>query len=208
VTFEASDGVTLVGRIFGEGDAGVVLAHMGRAGDTQADWYRLARALAARGYTALTYNRRGVCNARARECSGGSDDYASSWQDVVGAVDFLRERGAREVILIGASIGAMASLHALVTGSVDAAAFVEIAGVNDRSGYAFSREQLERSREPSSSSRRPMTRTPPRTLLAHGTAGRSSRRSWRSFPGPPTEPTCSSRVNPQRDRSWSSSQLS
>jgi pimeloyl-ACP methyl ester carboxylesterase len=29
------------------------------------------------------------------------------------------------------------------TGSVDAAAFVEIAGVNDRSGYAFSREQLE-----------------------------------------------------------------
>jgi uncharacterized protein len=143
VTFEASDGVTLVGRIFGEGDVGVVLAHMGRPGDTQADWYRLARALAARGYTALTYNRRGVCNARARECSGGSDDYASNWQDVVGAADFLRERGAREVILIGASIGAMASLHALVTGSVDAAAFVEIAGVNDRSGYAFSREQLE-----------------------------------------------------------------
>jgi uncharacterized protein len=116
---------------------------MGRSGDTQADWYRLARVLAARGYTALTYNRRGVCNARARECSGGSDDYASSWKDVVGAVDFLRKGGAREVVLIGASIGAMASLHALVTGSVHAAAFVEIAGVNHRSGYAFSREQLE-----------------------------------------------------------------
>jgi hypothetical protein len=43
VTFKASDGVTLDGRIFGEGDVGVVLAHMGRPGDTQADWYRLAR---------------------------------------------------------------------------------------------------------------------------------------------------------------------
>ncbi|HEX2434001.1 MAG TPA: hypothetical protein VHI55_08635, partial [Gaiellaceae bacterium] len=82
-------------------------------------------------------------NAQARECSGGSDDYTSSWHDVVGAADFLRERGAREVVLIGASIGAMASLHALVTGSVDAAAFVDIAGVNNRSGYAFTREQLE-----------------------------------------------------------------
>jgi pimeloyl-ACP methyl ester carboxylesterase len=143
VTFEASDGVKLVGRTLGEGDVGVVMAHMGNPGDTQADWYRLARALATRGYTALTYNRRGVCNAEARECSGGSDDYASSWQDVVGAADFLRARGARKVVLIGASIGAMASLHALVTGRVDAAAFVDIAGVNDRSGYAFMREQLE-----------------------------------------------------------------
>ena len=37
----------------------------------------------------------------------------------------------------------MASLHALVTGSVDAAAFVDIAGVNNSSGYTFTREQLE-----------------------------------------------------------------
>jgi hypothetical protein len=41
VTFEASDGVTLVGRIFGEGDVGVVLAHMGAPGTrmlTGTDW--------------------------------------------------------------------------------------------------------------------------------------------------------------------------
>jgi alpha-beta hydrolase superfamily lysophospholipase len=143
VTFQASDGVELVGRIFGEGDVGVVLAHMGRWEDTQADWYRLARALAKRGYIALTYNRRGVCTASGRECSGGSDDYGSSWMDVVGASEFLREGGARDVVLIGASIGAMASLHALVTGKAEAAALVEIGGVNYASGYAFSQEQLE-----------------------------------------------------------------
>jgi pimeloyl-ACP methyl ester carboxylesterase len=143
VTFQAPDGVTLVGRVFGDGEVGVVLAHMGRSEDTQADWNRLARALAERGYTALTYNRRGVCNAPGRGCSGGYDELASSWKDVVGGAAFLRDRGARDVVLVGASIGAMASLHALVTRSVDAAALAEIGGVNHASGYDFSREQLQ-----------------------------------------------------------------
>lgn len=142
VTFEASDGVKLVGRIFGDGEVAMVLAHMGRSEDTQADWYRLARVLAERGYTALTYNRRGVCSGPGRECSGGPDDYAASWKDVVGASDFVRARGATDVVLIGASIGAMASLHALATRSLEAAAFIEIGGVNHASGYDFSREQL------------------------------------------------------------------
>ena len=61
VAFAASDGIGLTGRVFGEGSIGVVLAHMGRPGDMQADFYPLARALAERGYLALTYNRRGVC---------------------------------------------------------------------------------------------------------------------------------------------------
>jgi predicted alpha/beta hydrolase len=143
ITFEAADGVKLVGRIFGDGDVGVVLAHMGRWEDTQTDWYRLARALAEGGYTTLTYNRRGVCTGPGRECSGGPDDYATSWKDVVGAADFVRARGARDVVLIGASIGAMASLHALATGSVEAAALIELGGVNHESGYDFSRAELE-----------------------------------------------------------------
>jgi dienelactone hydrolase len=143
VTFRASDGVRLAGRSFGGGDVGVVLSHMGRHGDTAADWYRLARALAERGYTALAYNRRGVCSRTGRECSGGVDVYASSWKDVVGAAAFLRARGARKLVLVGASIGGMASLHALVTRRLEAAAFVEIGGVNHASGYDFSRQQLE-----------------------------------------------------------------
>jgi pimeloyl-ACP methyl ester carboxylesterase len=204
VTFEASDGVKLVGRIFGDGEVGVVLAHMGRWEDTQADWYRLARALAERGYTALTYNRRGVCSGPGRECSGGPDDYATSWKDVVGASGFVRARGATDVVLIGASIGAMASLHALATRSVEAAALIEICGVNHRSGYDFSRKQLEALEGDKLLSPRPTIRTVRRTRLASGTVGRGNRSSRRSFRGAPTVPTCWSMVSRPRSRSWSS----
>jgi alpha/beta superfamily hydrolase len=142
VEFEASDGVRLNGTLFGEGSVGVVLAHMGRPGDTQADFSSLARALAERGYSALTYNRRGVCDAPDRNCSGGLDDGASSWKDVVGAAAFLRSREATTVVLVGASIGAMASLEAAVTHRVDPAALIEIGGVNHSGGYDFSRAEL------------------------------------------------------------------
>ena len=144
MTFEAADGVKLAGRLYGDGDVGVVLAHMGRAGDTLLDWVLLSRELAERGYMALAHNRRGVCTTPGRECSAGFDEYTRSWKDVVGASSYLRARGANEVVLVGASIGAMASLYALVTKRVEASAFVELGGVNHRSGYAFSREQLER----------------------------------------------------------------
>ena len=142
MTFEAADGVKLVGYLYGDGDVGVVLAHMGRGGDTLLDWAPLSRELAEGGYMALAYNRRSVCTTLDRECSAGFDDFASSWNDVVGASDYLRARGANEVVLVGASIGAMASLHALAQDRVDASAFVEIGGVNDASGYSFSRRDL------------------------------------------------------------------
>jgi dienelactone hydrolase len=143
VTFEAADGVKLVGRLYGDGDVGVVLAHMGRSGDTLLDWAPLSRELAERGYMALAYNRRSVCTTPDRECSSGFDDFASSWNDVVGASDYLRARGAKEVVLVGASIGAMASLHALARDRLDAPAFIEIGGVNHASGYSFSRRDLQ-----------------------------------------------------------------
>jgi dienelactone hydrolase len=144
VAFEAADGMRLTGRVFGHGQVGVVLAHMGRGGDTQADFRPLARELAEHGYLALTYNRRGVCDSAGRECSEGSDDYASSWKDVVGAAEFVRSRDAMTLVLIGASIGAMASLYAAVSHRVEPAAVIEIGGVNHASGYDFSRDQLQK----------------------------------------------------------------
>jgi dienelactone hydrolase len=143
VTFQASDGVKLVGRLYGDGDVGVVLAHMGRPGDTLLDWAPLSRELAKRGYMALAYNRRGVCTTPGRECSAEFDDFASSWNDVVGAANYLRAKRADEVVLVGASIGAMASLHALARDRVEASAFIEIGGVNHASGYSFSRRDLQ-----------------------------------------------------------------
>jgi dienelactone hydrolase len=143
VAFEAADGEKLVGRLYGHGDVGVVLAHMGRPGDTLLDWAPLTRELAKHGYMALAYNRRGVCTTPDRECSAGLSDYASSWNDVVGAVSYLRAREANEVVVVGASIGAMAALHALTKKGLEAFAFIEIGGVNHESGYSFSRRDLQ-----------------------------------------------------------------
>lgn len=144
VKFQAADGVHLAGRLFGNGRIGIVLAHMGNPGDTQADWFAMARALADRGYTALTYNRRGNCNVSGDECSDGSDYSADGWKDVVGASTFLRSKGAPRIVLVGASLGAMSALHAAVTERVEAAALIEIGGVNHASGYEFSRRELQR----------------------------------------------------------------
>lgn len=142
VRFRAADGVRLEGRTFGGGSTTVVLSHMGRGGDSQVDWYPVARALASEGYLALTYNRRGVCWETAEGCSRGTDDLAQSWKDVVGAYRYVRERGAAHVILVGASIGAMSSLHAASRTHLDIDGLVEIGGINDASGYSFERKDL------------------------------------------------------------------
>jgi len=146
VHFFATDGVRLDGRLFGDGKVGVVLTHMGRPGDTQRDWLGLARTLAAKDYRVLTYNRRGVCPGGPAGCSGGIDEYDNDWKDVVGAAKFLRQRKAEQIVLAGASIGAMASLYAASQGRVRPVALIEFAGINNASGYAFGRPDIARIR--------------------------------------------------------------
>lgn len=86
VRFEAADGVELVGRAFGDGPVGVILAHMGREGDTQADFDTLARALADRGYLALTY----FSPEQLQELEGAKL-FVSSAEDIYGGADAARE---------------------------------------------------------------------------------------------------------------------
>ena len=92
VTFEASDGVQLAGRIFGPDTAtvGVVLAHMQPA--DQSSWFDFADRLAGQGYRALTFNFRGYCPGDDAGCSQGEKDVGAIWQDVQGAVDFVRSQ--------------------------------------------------------------------------------------------------------------------
>jgi predicted alpha/beta hydrolase len=145
VHFRAADGVLLDGRLFGDGgENAVVLVHMGRGGDTQTDWAGPARLLAGKGYLVLTYDRRGVCPGAGAGCSHGMDDYASSWQDVVGAVGFIRKRGAKKTVVVGASIGAMSSLYAASTRRIHPAGVIEFGGINHASGYDFDRTGIHR----------------------------------------------------------------
>lgn len=126
VRFRGQGGVRLDGRVFGSGDVGVVLSHM-RPGD-QSQWLGFAALLADRGYLVLTYDRRGVCPGGDLGCSGGHA-YDTAWHDLAFAVDLLRVRGARRVVVGGASLGAMESLYALSNG-LDADGLIWLSGVD------------------------------------------------------------------------------
>ena len=110
VSFASADGVQLAGRIFGpEGaTAGIVLAHMQPA--DQSSWFDFADELGTLGYRALTFDFRGYCPGGAAGCSDGDKDISAIWQDVAGAVGFMRTEGVRRVGLVGASMGGTASL--------------------------------------------------------------------------------------------------
>ena len=124
VTFDAADGVHLEGRLFGHGSSAVVLSHM-RPAD-QRSWFAFADRLAEDGYLVLTYDFRGYCPGGEGGCSDGERDVGAMWQDVLGAVDFVRSRGAASVSLVGASMGGTASLVAASREGVDARAVITL----------------------------------------------------------------------------------
>ncbi|MQA73660.1 MAG: hypothetical protein GEU88_04810 [Solirubrobacterales bacterium] len=123
IKFTSEDGEQRSGRLFGAGDVGVVLSHMGRPGDGQRDWRRFAERLADKDLRVLTYQGRG--------------SLSQTWSDVIGAVDRLRTEGAETVIAAGASIGAMASLQAATRPEAEIDAVLWLAGVLSNSGYDF-----------------------------------------------------------------------
>jgi pimeloyl-ACP methyl ester carboxylesterase len=124
VSFTSVDGVELEGRLFGEGTSGVVLSHMRPADQTS--WFAFAKRLADSEFLVLTYNFRGYCPGDQGGCSSGERDIAAIWQDVLGAVEFIRGRGATSVSLIGASMGGTASRVAASRPGVDVRAVVSL----------------------------------------------------------------------------------
>jgi pimeloyl-ACP methyl ester carboxylesterase len=126
ITFESEDGVALAGRLFGpEGaNAGVVLAHMYPA--DQSSWYRFADRLAGDGYRVVTFDFRGYCPGGDAGCSQGEKRVADMWQDVLGAMQTLRDEGVTRIGLIGASMGGTASLVAASREGEDVEAIVTL----------------------------------------------------------------------------------
>ena len=124
VSFTSSDGVELEGRLFGEGTSAVVLSHMRPADQTS--WFAFAARLADAGYLVLTYDFRGYCPGRGGGCSAGQLDVAAIWQDVLGAIEFVRDRGATRVSLVGASMGGTASLVAASRADIDVRAVISL----------------------------------------------------------------------------------
>jgi dienelactone hydrolase len=142
VSFLAADGVRLEGRVFGDGSSAVVLSHM-RPSD-QTAWFRFAARLADAGYLVLTYDFRGYCPGGEGGCSQGSRDIAAMWQDVVGAIEFVRSRGATSVSLVGASMGGTASLVAASREGVDVRAVIALSAPASIEGLVIDGELLSR----------------------------------------------------------------
>jgi pimeloyl-ACP methyl ester carboxylesterase len=124
IRFRAGDGVELVGRLWGEGDVGVILAHGFSQGQAQDGWLPFPAVLAERGYLALTFNFRGFCDSE--DCSEGGMELGNNWRDAMAAVALLEERGAKKIFLIGASMGGLAVLRAARTPGVDVAGVVSL----------------------------------------------------------------------------------
>ncbi|HEX6262277.1 MAG TPA: alpha/beta hydrolase [Actinomycetota bacterium] len=113
IRFETSDGVELVGELRGRGTNGVVLGHM--YGSSREAWAAFAQQAAEAGYLTLAFDLRGFGE------SGGTSSAPDAPTDLRAAVEAIREHGAREVVVIGASFSG--------TGALVAAGEEEWAGV-------------------------------------------------------------------------------
>lgn len=105
VTFTTEDNVSLAGTLFGSGKIAVILAHQGTYGADQTTWQPFARLLAERGYTALTFDFRGVGQSK------GLLRYGDLWIDVMAATKFLQARGYSQIVCAGASMGGTACIY-------------------------------------------------------------------------------------------------
>lgn len=111
IRFTTFDRVRLIGVEVGSGPRVVILAHQGGAGEGPwlCAWMRYARQLAQQGYRVLAFDHRGF----------GSSGRTNHWSrisrvdwDVLAAMRVMRARGARQIVLAGASLGGAAVLSA------------------------------------------------------------------------------------------------
>lgn len=123
ISFKTEDGAQISGDLYGKGDRGVVLVHGGRF--IKESWWKQARTLADAGYRVLSINLRGYGQSKG---PGDSDIFSAPlYQDVLGAVRYLHQTGAKTVSLIGGSLGGGAAGDAMIhakPGEIDRAVFL------------------------------------------------------------------------------------
>jgi dienelactone hydrolase len=123
VSFPTQDGWIIHGDLYGMGDRGVVLVHGGRF--EKSSWEPQARVLVKAGFRALAIDLRGYGLSKEGPLSARSD-YVSPL-DVLAAVRYLREHGAKAVSVVGASMGgdaAEAALDEAEPGEIDRVALL------------------------------------------------------------------------------------
>ena len=107
IRFRTEDSEDLWGSVFGVGEIAVILTHM--RGRDQTSWFPFARFVAESGYKVLTFDFRGYGK------STGTKDTRMD-RDLEAAIAYMRAKGAKQVVLIGASMGGTAVIE-LASGS-------------------------------------------------------------------------------------------
>jgi pimeloyl-ACP methyl ester carboxylesterase len=121
IRFRTSDGVTLSGALVGSGPVGAVLIH--EYPRDLCGWWPYARYLSQHGVRALAFDLR---------CFGDSpcpNGRGHAVRDVAAAMAELRRRGARQVALVGASMGG--AIAVVAAAQLHPAAVVDLSGERD-----------------------------------------------------------------------------
>jgi pimeloyl-ACP methyl ester carboxylesterase len=123
VSFPTEDGGLVYADVYGEGVRGVVLAHGGRF--NKESWAQQARTLASAGFQVLAIDFRGYGKSKGPGDAQPMD--APLHLDVLAAVRYLRETGAKSVSIVGGSMGAGAAGDASIAsrpGQIDRLVFL------------------------------------------------------------------------------------
>ncbi len=135
--FRAGDGTWLDGAVAGTGPVGAVLIH--EYPGPMCGWWPYAAYLARHGVRALLFDLRCFGDSACPTGAKGTDPVS----DVRGAVDALRRRGARRVVLVGASLGGTIAVVAGARLHPRPAAVVDLSGEADLSGFLSSSSDLD-----------------------------------------------------------------
>ena len=138
VTFAADDGTALSGVWRGTSDHVVVLSH--QYDKDQSGWAPLVGLLDEAGYSTLTYNFRGY------PPSQGQRVISELQHDLDAAIAYAREHGATHIVLVGASMGGIATVPAAVSAQPDA--YVTISAPVGFGGLDATDEALMASKAP------------------------------------------------------------
>jgi len=109
VSFPTEDGGVVHADMYGHGDRGVVLAHGGAF--NKESWETQAQALARAGFRSLAIDFRGRGQSKGGTQLTSQDDVRF---DVLAAIRYLHEIGAKTVSVVGGSFGGWAAAQAAV----------------------------------------------------------------------------------------------
>lgn len=110
ITLRTADGKALQAQAHGSGQRGVVLVH--DAGRSAADWEGFAARLAGNGFRVVALDLRGHGASAAVAPALADADWPLMVQDVDAAAAWLASKGATQVAVVGAAVGANLALNA------------------------------------------------------------------------------------------------